>query len=111
MLATMATPRKTTKSTAKPTASGRPSTRRKAPAKAASAPPRTLTEIGRDAQRSALLEELERQSWNLTGTAKALGLVNASNVKRALLTLGLEGEYDAAKAAGKIVPGRHAESD
>lgn len=109
MLATtMATPRKTTK----PTASGRPSTRRKAPPKAPA--PRTLAEIGREAQheaqRAALLEELERQSWNLTATAKALGLVNASNVKRSLLTLGLEEQYEAARKRGDVAPGRPTES-
>lgn len=104
MLATtMATPRKTTNTSAKPTASGRPSTRRKAPAKVASAPPRTaptLAEIGREAQheaqRKALLASLKRCDWNMTAAAKELGLVNSSNVLRAIRTLGLEAEYDAA---------------
>jgi len=71
----------------------------------------TLKEIGREAQRKALLAELEANGWSLTTTARELGLTGASNVKRSILTLGLEEEYEAAKAAGKIVPGRHAGSD
>lgn len=104
----------TTKAGGGKTAGGRATSGgRKAPAKAPTkpteAPASTLAEIGREAQRKALLAELERQDWNLTATARALGLVNASNVKRSLLTLGLENEYEAAKDAGKINPGRPTE--
>ena len=88
---------------AAPRATAKPASR---PKTAAAAPARTLTEIGRDAQRAALLEELERQGWNLSRTAAALGLTGPSNVTRALKTLGLEDEYEAAKARGDIAPGR-----
>lgn len=66
----------------------------------------TLAEIGRDAQRKALLRELKAQRWNLTATARELGLTGPSNVIRALKTLGLADEYEAAKARGDIAPGR-----
>lgn len=70
----------------------------------------TLAEVGRDAarkaQREALLKELDAQDWNLSATARELGLTNVSNVLRAIKNLGLEKDYDNAKAAGKIHPGR-----
>lgn len=91
MLATM-----TRKATTKP--------RGKAPE-----PKPTLAEIGREAQRKALLAELEAQGWNLTATARELGMTNASNVIRAIKTLGLTEEYEAAKARGDIAPGRPSE--
>ena len=74
--------------------------RAKAPAKP------TLAEIGREAQRKALLTELKAQDWNLTATARELGLTGPSNVIRALKTLGLAAEYEAAKKRGDIAPGR-----
>lgn len=77
------------------------------PAKPVASRRPTLTEIGREAQRAALLAELKAQAWNLTAVAKELGLTNASNVVRAIRTLGLVDEYDAAKERGDIVPGRH----
>ena len=66
----------------------------------------TLAETGRAAQRGVLLATLRKQGWNLTATAKALGLAGPSNVIRSLKTLGLTGEYEAAKARGDIAPGR-----
>lgn len=69
----------------------------------------TLSEIGQEAKRIALLAELVAQDWNLTAVAHELGLTNASNVVRAIRVLGLEDEYDAAKARGDIVQGRRAD--
>lgn len=70
----------------------------------------TLAQVGRiaarEAQRNALLTELETQNWNLSAVARELGLVAAGNVLRAIKSLGLDKEYDRAKAAGKIHPGR-----
>jgi len=69
----------------------------------------TLAEIGRKAahaaQRKALLAELKRQQWNLTATARSLGLANTSNVIRSIRSLELNEEYEAARAAGKIPKG------
>lgn len=69
-----------------------------------------LTEIGErakhEAMRRALLAELRRQDWNLSATADALTMGSASNVLRAVESLGLQAEYEAAKAAGKIPMGR-----
>ncbi len=105
MLATMATPKTTKPAPRAPRSTGRAST------KAAEAPKRTLAEIGREAQREALLAALEANNWNLTATARDLGLTNASNVIRALRTLGLGDRYEAAKAEGKIVPGKHVDTE
>lgn len=92
MLAAVTAPKKSTK---------------KAPAKPAR---KTLAEIGREAaheaQRAALLAELRAQNWNLTAAAQALGLVNASNVIRSIRTLGLDDEYEQARARGDVAPGR-----
>jgi transcriptional regulator with GAF, ATPase, and Fis domain len=61
----------------------------------------TLAEVGREAaqtaQRKVLLAELKRQDWNLTATARELGLSSASNVLRAIKQLGLDEEYKAAR--------------
>lgn len=66
----------------------------------------SLAEVGREAQRKALLAELKLQNWNLTATARELGLTGPSNVIRAMKNLGLADEYEAAKARGDISPGR-----
>jgi transcriptional regulator with GAF, ATPase, and Fis domain len=70
----------------------------------------TLTDIGREAarkaQRDALLAELRAQEWNLTATAKELGLNNGSNVIRSIRALGLDDEYERARQRGDIAPGR-----
>lgn len=69
-----------------------------------------LTQMGDDAKREAmrkgLLAELKRQDWNLSRTADALDMVNASNVIRAIHDLDLDAEYEKAKDAGKVQPGR-----
>jgi len=80
----------------------------KKPEKAAPASKPTLAEIGREAQRVALLAELKAQGWNLTATARELGLNNASNVIRSIKSLGLDDEYEAARERGDVAPGRHA---
>ena len=71
--------------------------------------PRSLVQIERDAARAAgreaLLAELERQDWNLTATAKALGLSHPSNLIRAIHRLGLSEQYETAKAGGRIPKG------
>lgn len=105
MLATMASTK-----TAKPTVRAPRGTGR-APAKAPSPPPDSrpksgLVEIGEDAMRAALLAELQRQGWNLTRTAEALRMSAPSNVIRAIKSLDLEAEYEAAKARGEARPGR-----
>lgn len=75
----------------------------KAPAKP------TFAEIGRqaadDAQRTALLKELEAQGWNLSATARELGMVDASAVIRAVRRLGLEDRYERAKERGEVRAG------
>jgi transcriptional regulator with GAF, ATPase, and Fis domain len=69
-----------------------------------------LTQVGdeakRDAMRKALLVELKRQNWNLTHTATALELMTPSAVIRAIHELGLDDEYEGARAEGKVAPGR-----
>ena len=110
----MHAPMATTKSTKNTTRAGT-TTRRTSPGRAASMPAkakatepeaRSLSEIGREAQRAALLEECERQGWNLTHVAASLSLSSASNVIRSLRTLGLEEEYEAAKERGDVRAGR-----
>lgn len=67
----------------------------------------TLADIGRAAQRAALLAALEKHRWNLAATAEAVGVTSSSNVLRSIKLLGLDAEYAAAKASGKIRPGPH----
>ncbi len=56
-------------------------------------------EAARKAQRQLVLDELKRHDWNLTDTAKALGLAHASAVSRAIDELDLADEYEQGKAA------------
>lgn len=74
--------------------------------KAAKKKTRSLAEIGREAsqnaQRIALLAELEAQGWNLTATAEAFGIAGP-NVIRALKSLAPE-EYEKARRDGRISP-------
>lgn len=58
------------------------------------------------AARALLLATLERCDWQLSEVAAALDLSNVSGVLRAIRHLGLVEEYEAARAAGKIRPGR-----
>lgn len=73
----------------------------------------SLTEIGRqaakDAQRRALLAELDANDWNLTATAEALQVSGGSpNIIRALKQLAPD-EYEAAKTDGRVSPGNRRE--
>lgn len=112
LAATMAAPRKTTPKTPA-TASARPSTRRKAPAPAparADGRVKSALTLAREAAaleagRALLLQSLKANDWHLSATAEALGMSGASAVIRAVREHGLEAEYEAAKTAGKIVPG------
>lgn len=70
----------------------------------------SFAEVGRAAakaaQRETLLEALKANGWNLTATAEALGMGSLpSSVIRSIKTLGLEEEYEKARASGKISPG------
>jgi len=69
-------------------------------------------EVGREAaqgaQRAYLLQKLKEHDWNLTATARATGLANASNVTREIKKVGLVKEYEAARDAGKITRGSRA---
>ncbi len=71
----------------------------------------SFAEVGRAAakaaQRETLLEALKANGWNLTATAKALGMGSLpSNVIRALKTLDLTEDYERAKKRGDVAPGR-----
>lgn len=57
------------------------------------------------AARALLLTELTRCDWNMTAAAEALELNGTAGVLRAIRHLGLVGEYDTARLAGKIRPG------
>lgn len=83
-------------------------TKTKKPAKAKEPEPRRkskLTQIGEEAQRAALLKALVRADWVLKDVAESMELTGTANVLRAIKQLGLDAEYRAAKAAGKITPG------
>ena len=70
----------------------------------------SFAEIGRDAahaaQREALHRELVAQGWNLSATAKELRMGTASTVIRAIRSLGLEKEYEAAQQRRDVRPGK-----
>ncbi len=72
-------------------------------------PASTFAEIGRhaarEAQRRAILAAATAHGWNLSAVAAALQMGDASAVIRALKALAPD-EYEAAKAAGKVAPGR-----
>ncbi len=70
-----------------------------------------LTLIGEEAQRKALLATLKERDWNLSATAEALDLGGSGNVIRAIHALGLDEEYEKARAQGKITPGPRSVSD
>jgi hypothetical protein len=75
------------------------------------APARSFAEIGRtaarDAQRAALLGALEGSGWRLSVAADALQMSGTPDVLRQIHRLDLDTAYNAAKAAGLIVQGRH----
>jgi len=93
------------------------STRTKAPAKAAPRPAArkqsklTLAgdEASKLARRTLLITTLGACGWNLARTAAALDLASGADVIRALKELAPE-EYDAARADGRISPGRRADT-
>lgn len=91
--AEMPAPKKSTRPAKKP---AKPTRRKKS----------KLTLAGEAAQRGVLLAELKAQGWNLTHVAEALEMGNASTVLRSIKLLGLDEEYEAAKAAGKVRAGR-----
>lgn len=61
----------------------------------------SLAEIGRTAakaaQRKALLAALRRHGWNLAAAGADMQVGGSANVIRAIHTLGLTAEYDAAR--------------
>ncbi len=62
-----------------------------------------LTEVGNAARRARLLEELERQEWNLTRVTEALRLgKNTSPLHRLIRTLDLTKEYEEAQKQGRV---------
>ena len=73
----------------------------------------TFAEVGRRAaiaaQREYLRTKLNEHNWNLSAVARDAGLVNASNVVRAIVRVGLKNEYDKARERGDVAPGRPAE--
>lgn len=64
-----------------------------------------LTEIGDAAMRKALLRSLKRHRWALPAVAEEFRLTGSANVLRAIRSLGLVAEYDAARARGDLRPG------
>ena len=97
MLATMAAPK-----TSKPAV--------KAPKKPEVAPAgrrkSKLTLAGEAAQRGLLLAMLKECGWNLTHAAEGLEMTGPADVLRAIKTLDLSEEYEAAKARGAARQGR-----
>lgn len=69
-----------------------------------------LTQVADDAARAAkralLAETLLAQSWNLSATARELGLAGPSDVIRAIRDVGLEAEYERARETGLVKAGR-----
>ena len=61
-----------------------------------------LAQIGRDAQRAALLASLTKHGWALLRVAEELDLYNGANVIRTIRHLGLDAEYAAAKERGDV---------
>jgi hypothetical protein len=65
-----------------------------------------LTEIGNEAMRAALLNELIRTGWNLTETAATLRLDGPGNVARVARHLGLGDDLQRARDEGRVRRGR-----
>lgn len=70
-----------------------------------------LVEIGRAAQRQALLAELEARGWNLTRAANSLGLGGSANALRLIRSLGLTAEYERARSKGLVRVGGRRKSE
>jgi len=66
----------------------------------------TLAQVGDDAKRAAmrslLLSTLKAQGWNLTATAKALGMSGPPDVIRAASSLGLKAHLTTARKRGAV---------
>lgn len=78
---------------------------RKTTTKTAERKPRNLSILSRTgdeakaaAERALLLKTLKANDWNLTHTAKALEMGDASSVLRAVEALGLRDEYEKHRA-------------
>jgi transcriptional regulator of acetoin/glycerol metabolism len=63
-------------------------------------------EAARAAKRALLAETLLAQNWNLSATARALGLAGPSGVIRAIHDVGLDAEYERARETGLVKAGR-----
>lgn len=107
MLASMSAPKKTSSTKTRATKPARSTplppiepTRADGRAKSALAMERERAAL--EAGRALLLRTLREQDWNLSATARALGLPGASHVIRAIRDHALETEYEAARDEGKI---------
>ncbi len=113
MLATMAAPRTATKTTARTPRGGSKATPTPKPTRADGRPKSLLTlaaeAAATEAKRALLLKTLNELGWNLSRAAEALEMPGASQVIRAIRDTGLDAEYEAARAAGKVRPGGRAE--
>ena len=80
-------------------AAPKPTPRAKAPAKPR--PKSTLSQVGDaaklTAERKLLLKTLRAQAWNLSATARELGMTDASSVLRAVARYDLTAEYERAR--------------
>ena len=68
-----------------------------------------LRDIGDKAMRDALLRALKDSDWNLTRTAEFFEMHGPVTVLRAIESLGLKDEYEAARERGDVRPGRRPE--
>lgn len=70
----------------------------------------SFAEVGREAaraaQRALLLASLERNGWRMSDVAHELRMGDRTAVRRAIDSLGLVEEFDAARARGLARPGR-----
>lgn len=55
-----------------------------------------------EAGRALLLKVLRDNDWNLSATARTLGMPGASSIIRAIRDHGLDSDYEAARSSGKI---------
>lgn len=64
-----------------------------------------LVQAGEETMRALLLKTLKANGWSVTATSDALEMGGSANVLRAIRTLGLDEEYDAARERGDVRPG------
>ena len=78
-----------------------PRTRKPAATKPAPRPKSKLSQVGDAAklaaERKLLLKTLRANAWNLSATARALGMTDASSVLRAVARYDLTAEYERAR--------------